>query len=222
MIRTIFQGMILGLMIAVSVGPAFLAIIQTGMSRGFKSSFFMALGISASDIVLITICYLGASTFFDEMSNKLFVGIIGGIILIGYGIYSFFKKPEDHPKKIVKKKKKRTLLDKLSSPDAGILTYIIKGFFMNLLNPFLLVFWLTAMGWVSANAEEGKLLNYAIAFFGGTLGTVFATDLLKSLIGTKISRYLKPRNILWINRIVGIALASFGVFLMIKVLVDFT
>lgn len=221
MIRTIFQGMILGLMIAVTVGPAFLAIIQTGMSRGFKSSFFMALGISASDMVLITICYLGASTFFDELSNKLFIGIIGGIILIGYGLYSFFKKPDDHPEK-EKTKKKRGFIDRISSSDAGILTYVFKGFFMNLLNPFLLVFWLTAMGWVSANAEEGKLLNYAIAFFGGTLGTVFATDLLKSLIGTKISRYLKPKNILWINRIVGIALATFGVFLMIKVLVDFT
>ena len=221
MIRTIFQGMILGLMIAVSVGPAFLAIIQTGMSRDFKSSFFMALGISASDVVLITICYLGASTFFDELSNKLFIGIIGGIILIGYGLYSFFRKPDGHPKK-VKKEKKRNFLDKISSSDAGILTYVLKGFFMNLLNPFLLVFWLTAMGWVSANAEEGKLLNYAIAFFGGTLGTVFATDMLKSLIGTKISRYLRPQNILWINRIVGLALASFGVFLMIKVLVDFT
>jgi len=218
MIRTIFQGVILGLMIAISIGPAFFAIIQNGISRGFKSSFFMALGISLSDIALITLCYLGSATFFDELSNKLFVGIIGGVILIGYGLYSLFKKPDDHPKV---KNRQEGFLQKISSADAGVLTYLLKGFFMNLLNPFLWVFWLTAMGWVSANAPEGKLLNYAIAFFGGTIVTVFATDILKSLVGTRISNYLKPKNILWMNRIVGIALSIFGIFLIFKVITDF-
>lgn len=221
MIRTIFHGIILGLMIAISIGPAFLAILQTGMSRGFKSSFFMALGISASDITLIAICYIGASTFFDDLSNKLFIGIIGGIILIGYGIYSFFKKP-DELIPTPPPTEKKSFLQKITSRDAGIATYIVKGYFMNLLNPFLLVFWLTAMGWVSANAPEGKLLNYSIAFFSGTICTVFATDIIKSLIGTKISKYLNPRNIHWMNRIVGIALSVFGIILIFKVITDFT
>lgn len=218
MIRTIFHGIILGLMIAVSIGPAFLAIIQNGITRGFKSSFFMALGISLSDIVLITLCYIGASTFFDDVSNKLFVGVIGGIILIGYGLYSVFKKPDDHPKV---KSRQNSLLKKISSEDAGVVTYLLKGFFMNFLNPFLLIFWLTAMGWVSTHAPEGKLLNYAIAFFAGTISTVFATDLLKSLIGTRISKYLKPINILWMNRIVGVALSIFGIFLIFQVVTEF-
>ncbi len=218
MITTIFQGIIFGLMIAISIGPAFLAIIQNGITRGFKSSLFMALGISISDIVLISLFYLGASRFFNDISNKLFIGITGGLILVGYGLYSLFKKHDDHPKVTNRQNK---FLQKIASKDAGIPTYLLKGFFMNFLNPMVWVFWLAAMGWVSTNAPEGKMLNHAMAFFGATISTVFITDLLKSLIGTKVSGYLKPNNILWINRIVGLFLSIFGFFLIFKVITDF-
>lgn len=180
----------------------------------------MALGIALSDILLITICYIGASTFFDNVSNKLFIGIIGGFILIGYGLYTVFRKPKEMNPKLPPYHE-RSFLQKYTSHEAKMITYSIKGFFMNLLNPFLLIFWLTAMGWVSANAPEGKLFHYAIAFFCGTICTVFSLDLLKSLIGTRISKYLRPENILWINRIVGVALSVFGIFLILKVLTDF-
>ena len=77
------------------------------------------------------------------------------------------------------------------------------------------------MGWVSARAEEGKLLDYVIVFFSGTLVTVFSCDLLKSFIGNKIKKYLRPRVQLWINRIVGISLIIFGIVLMIRVIREF-
>ncbi|PID93888.1 MAG: hypothetical protein CSA95_05325 [Bacteroidetes bacterium] len=222
MIKIIFQGVGLGLVISITIGPAFLAIIQNGITRGFKSSLFMAMGISLSDITLITICYLGASTFFENTSNKPFIGLIGGVILIGYGLYSIFKKPENDAKSEEEKKRENTFLKRISSEKAGMTTYLLKGFFMNILNPFLLIFWLTAIGWVSANAPEGKLLNYTIAFFGGTITTVFLIDILKSVVGTRISKYLKPGVILWMNRIVGATLTIFGCFLILKVLTTFT
>ena len=74
------------------------------------------------------------------------------------------------------------------------------------------------MSWVSARAEEGHLLNYVITFFGGTLITVFATDLLKSFIGNKLTKYLHHSKINWINKIVGLLLIAFGIILEVRVL----
>jgi threonine/homoserine/homoserine lactone efflux protein len=51
--------------------------------------------------------------------------------------------------------------------------------------------------------------------------TIFGTDLLKSFIGNKIKKYLRPRVQFWINRIVGITLIIFGIVLMIRVIGDF-
>jgi threonine/homoserine/homoserine lactone efflux protein len=102
----------------------------------------------------------------------------------------------------------------------GPLTYLFKGFFINFLNPFLIIFWLTAMGWVSSRAEEGKLLNFVIIFFAGTIVTIFLMDLLKSFIGYRIKKYLRPRIILWINRGVGVLLMIFGVVLIVRVIIE--
>lgn len=211
MINIFFEGILLGLIVSITIGPAFFAIVQTGIHRGFKAGVFMALGISLSDASLIAICYLGASYFFDNPDNKIYIGLIGGVILILFGMVTYNRKPEI----LLRRSAKYRTPTKRPGP----LTYFFKGFFLNVLNPFLIIFWLTAMGWVSSKAEEGHLLNYAVSFFSGTLSTIFLMDLLKTFIGNKIKDYLRPRIILWINRIVGISLMVFGIALIVRVIV---
>lgn len=207
------EGVILGIITSFTLGPAFFAVIQTGINRGFKSGFFMALGISLSDITLISICYLGASVIFDSPENKLYIGIVGGILLVGFGVFTFIKKPD--------MLRRRSGKHKTQGSGPGPITYLLKGYFLNVLNPFLFVFWLTAMGWVGSNAPEGKLLNYTLVFFSGTLITVFGMDLLKSFVGNKIKAFLRPRIQLWINRGIGIILGASGLILIIRVFINF-
>jgi threonine/homoserine/homoserine lactone efflux protein len=209
MIRVIFEGFILGLLVSISAGPAFFTIIQTSIDRGFKSAFYTALGILICDFFLICICFLGFSTIYDSPQNKLYIGFVGGIILIIYGTYTYMKKPD-----ILKRRSPKYKTPPINTKQ---FKYVVKGFFLNLLNPFILIFWLTAMGWVSARAEEGKLFNYVVVFFSGTLITIFGSDLLKSFIGNKIKKYLRPRIQLWINKLVGISLIVFGIVLIIRV-----
>jgi len=210
MVDIFFEGVVLGLIVSITVGPAFFAIIQTGIHRGFTGGFFMALGILFSDITLIAICYLGASMIFDNPDNKLYIGLIGGVLLIIFGVVTFNRKPD-----ILLRRSSKYKTPKKPGP----FTFFFKGYFINILNPFLIIFWLTAMGWVSSKAPEGYLLNYAIVFFTGTLIMVFLMDLLKSFIGVKIKKYLRPRIILWINRVVGALLMGFGVVLIIRVII---
>lgn len=211
MIQLLYQGIILGLIISVTIGPAFFAVIQTGISRGFRSGLFLALGIVISDLVLIILCYLGTSVFLEsssDPSNNLYLGIGGGVLLIVFGAVSFTRKPE------IFKRRNPKYQTRIKTPRSY--EFVIKGFFLNVANPFLIFFWLAAVSHVKAHAVEGQFLNASITFFTGTLAVIFSMDLLKSFIGNRIKKYLTIRLLFWINKIVGVALASFGVALIIK------
>jgi threonine/homoserine/homoserine lactone efflux protein len=56
-------------------------------------------------------------------------------------------------------------------------------------------------------------------FFAGTLGTILATDLLKSWGAKKLRHYVTRQVILWLNRISGSVLLLFGVKILYDVLV---
>lgn len=214
MYRLIIDGILLGLLVSFSFGPAFFAIIQNSISKGFKYGVFMALGIITSDILLIALAYLLGSAIFDDPINKVYAGIIGGIVLIVFGSVTWAKKPEILRKRHIKYKTPEI-------KEGSLLNQFIKGFFLNIANPFLFIFWFGALGIVSKSAETGKLLESSITFFSATLITVFSFDLLKSYLGGKLNKLLRPRVEIWINKIIGIVLAVFGIVLIFRTLNDF-
>ncbi len=213
MISLFFEGIVLGLLVAISLGPAFFAIIQTGINKGFKYGIYMALGVLFSDILLVYISYQIGATIFDDPENKVYVGLIGGIILIIFGSVSWAKKPEI----LTKRRYSPEKVIKESKP----ISYSFRGFFLNVANPFLFFFWFGALGFVGKNAIPGEILESTIVFFSGTFITIFLTDILKSFVGGKIKGFLKPRKEILLNKIVGILLVTFGVVLIFRTLSDF-
>ena len=211
MVQIFLQGALLGLIISITVGPAFFTIIQTGISRGFSSGVLLAVGVLLSDLTLIVLSYLGASAILENNSDSyynLYLGIGGGALLIAFGAVTFTRKPEAFRRR----NPKYAASVKTPKPIA----FILKGYFMNVANPFLIFFWLAAMSWVKANATDGPMINYAITFFSGTLIVVFLMDLLKSFIGNKVKKYLTIRLLFWINKSVGVTLVVFGIALILK------
>ena len=206
----IWEGMILGLTLAIffGFGPALFALIQTSIHRGLWSGFLLALGIFLSDLALVALCFLGAINIMTKPENHLVFGIISGIILILFGFFTFRKKVE--------------IADADNDNDAsrpGPVTFILKGFFLNVANPFVWIFWMGVVVGITAN--YGGHVPDLMMFFSATLLTVLATDLLKCFGSYKIKKFLTVRLIQWVNRIAGIGLALFGVYLIVRVFVEF-
>ena len=168
----------------------------------------MAIGIFLSDFTLVGLSYLGVSQIITLPKYQVAFGFIGGAILIGYGIYTFRKKTN-----LTEVSEKDPELPKINLHSV-ILTYLVKGYFLNLANPFLLIFWMGIMGYASASFGDSHLDT--ILFFAGTLLTVFAIDLTKCFIANRIKQYLRPIIIKLINHILGIVLIGFGVYLIAK------
>ncbi len=216
MIQILLQGLLLGLIISITIGPAFFAVIQTGISNGFKSGALLAMGVALSDVILILLCFLGTIAVLESADNShlhnLYLGIGGGAILIAFGAISFTKKPDEF------KRRSPKYIKKLNKPKPHGL--IIKGFLLNIANPFLVLFWVAAisrlLAWVNTHDPEGNLFNYALIHFTGAIMVIFGMDLLKSFVGNSIKQYLTIRVLFWINRIAGIAFASFGISLIFR------
>lgn len=216
MFQAIISGFILGLTIAVILGSAFFSLIQTSISKGFRTAMFMAIGLSLSDITLILLSFFGISQLISGDKYRVVFGIMGGLILLIYGVFTFRKKNAfaeinetdmDEDKKYMKIKAPRPVL------------YVIKGYFLSLFNPFVLIFWMGIMGYMTAEYKSNT--ERLSVFFATTLITVFATDLLKCYLANQLKRFLKTSVLSFINHMVGIILFAFGVYLIIKTLIFF-
>ncbi|MBN3034719.1 MAG: LysE family transporter [Bacteroidales bacterium] len=206
----LIQGMIVGLTFAVLLGPVFFSLIQTSIHRGFRSGVLLAAGIFIGDLGVMILCYLGASQILGEDPREnLTFGIIGGIILIIFGTYTFTRKVAvgsgQDP-------------DRLRVNTPGPLIFILKGIFLNAANPGVWFIWITIT--VSVTANFGIHSPSVSFFLAGVLMTILLTDILKCFIAHHIKHFLNATVMTWMNRIVGLFLVFFGSYLLINVLFD--
>ena len=169
MITPIWEGLVLGLTLAFlfGFGPALFALIQTSIHRGLWSGFQLAFGIFLSDASLVALCLLGALQIINETpENQLVFGIITGVILIIFGIFTFTRKV-----------KMAADEDSEDTDKPSVLTFILKGFFLNFTNPFVWLFWILWVTTITSNYQGDT--KSVIVLFGVTLFIILATDMLK-------------------------------------------
>lgn len=202
----IINGFLFGLLLCVLIGPVFFALIQNAIEKGFWSGFFMAVGIAVSDSIYIVVTYLGISQLVDNPAFNMWLGGIGGGIMLVFGVV-YLHKPV--PQKGLKQ---------LHQQDTNCFQQIMKGFLLNGINPFVLFFWLGIISKVTLDFEYSD--NEAVIFFVVLIATVFLADVTKSHFATKLSEIVTPRFIKIMNRVVGIALILFSMRLFNFVLVE--
>jgi threonine/homoserine/homoserine lactone efflux protein len=204
----VVQGVILGLTLSIlfGFGPALIALVQTSIHRGFWSGVLLAAGVFLSDTMLVGLSFFGAIKILDNPKNQMVFGIVGGILLIIFGIVTYTRKVM----MAVNKEGNEAV-----SSGPGPVTYILKGFFINFTNPFVWFFWMGVVVGFASN-YDGKHPLPLIFFFSGALGTIFLMDVLKSFSAYKIKKYIQTHSLMWINRIAGIGLVVFGIYLIIK------
>lgn len=210
-LHPLFEGIILGLTVAISVGPALFALLQTSIKYGVKTGIFLAGGIFVSDLALVVGFYFGASAIVTNSGYHLVLGLIGGIVMTVYGVYTLFKK--------VPLTGQVEAIQEIKVRKKGRLPYFFKGFVLNFANPFLWVFWITSM--LAINATYGGNQRSVALFFAGTLSVILMTDILKVVLANKIKIADNPQVKLWMNRIVGILFMILGAFIISGSLLEY-
>lgn len=207
MVVVVLKGMLLGVSIGFffGLGPAFFAIIQTALYRGPLRGALLAFGVFLSDSLMIILTLLGAASILQNIKNSETMGFVGGAVLISFGIYIFRKKTMRTPSE-----EKKEIDIKNPHP----ITYPIKGFLLNIANPFIWLFWAGIVMGVAAPFKSN--ITSLILFFSAALLTVFTTDLIKVFISHKIKSIVNDRFLMGVNRMAGLGLMGFGVYMIVK------
>lgn len=211
MIDALIKGFILGLLLAISVGPIIFTIIKQSIKHGHKGGYAFIAGISASDITLVLICNSFAALFASIMAHEKAIFIVGSAFLLILGVYAlFFKKPAIDENKEIKEKvfKKHELLGLFAT-----------GFLVNVLNPGTLFFWFV---WTAAILADSKSYphptQYRAIVFAVCLLVVLSTDIIKVLLAGKLRSKLTPKVMHRLDQVLGAALIICGLVLLWKLL----
>ena len=196
----VIKGITLGLLLSIAVGPILFTILKQSINNGVKGGVAFIIGVSLSDVTLVVV-----SNFFTELFTTLntrreAIGIVGSTFLITVGIYFlFFKKVKanEEGKQLLKFRKR------------DYLKLFLTGYFMNILNPAIIIFWLT-----TSTAFAGHRINERVFIFSIALVLVLIADFAKVLFANKIRQRLTVKNILLINRVNGMILIGFGLVLL--------
>ena len=200
----IYQAIIIIVLLTFSFGPAFFALINTGIKHGYKTGAFLAMGVVFSDlflcILVIMLVHFGMANLLHSEKTQTFFGIIGGIILIVFGAFFFKKIP-------VKTDDAIDIANQLPSPKVMLL----KGFLLNLFNPTVWLLWLANVTAISKSLEYN--IYKMLLFFVFVLSTVLFVELFKVKLAGKIKHYLTDNIMRIVNYITGTSLIIFGLLL---------
>lgn len=209
-VRDVIDALILGLSLATifGMGPAFFTLVQTSINKGFKSAVMFALGVAANDIIMILLCIM-TSVQVVIKGNQFYFGLAAGIILILFGVFTYRRKAKPNE---MEKNDDETLPVTNKQPSG--LTYMMKGFALNILNPFVWIFWIGTVALISGQMEGNRL---AVGmFFAITMGVCITCDVLKAYGAAALKRFFNPRRITVMNKTTGIILVLFGLFFIFK------
>jgi threonine/homoserine/homoserine lactone efflux protein len=198
--NALVNGILFGLLLSILIGPVFFALIQTSIQKGFRLGAWLAVGISLSDLLYIAVCYVGFTQFFELAHFKESLAMAGGIIMFMFGISALLK-PINQAAGLTLDRNRNT-----------IFRQIMKGFFLNAANPFVILFWVGVV--IKVTVTDGYAPWQVPVFFAGTVLTVFMTDLSKAYVAHRLRQYLTTPLLTWMNRIVGVTLLGFGARLM--------
>jgi len=197
LIQVARYGIKLGLVLAFLIGPVFFTIIQTSLEKGFSKGILVALGVSLSDLVYVSVCYLGLAHLLSEPLARKYMALGGGGVLIAFGLFHLLLKSRSQ------------FQFNPAVNGRGFFRFVVKGFVINGLSPMVLIFWLATIGAASVNFGLTQRGEYLV-FFGALLGTVFITDVLKAYLAGRLRKLIQPRILRLVHLVVGIALIAFG------------
>lgn len=196
----LLKGIISGITISFLIGPIFFALVELTISKGWRCGLSYVFGVLVSDLFLIYIVEKVLQKFPFE-SIKTHIGLFGGILLIIFGLVTFFAKASMQSENITNIK---TLFQSF-----------LKGVTINISNPFVTVWWITMYSTISINYIT---FNSKFLFYFGIIFMVFLFDLLKIRFAYYLKQKLTIDKLIIVKKVAGVCLFIFGIAMLVQII----
>lgn len=205
MFEDILRAIPFGIILAFTIGPVFFVLLETSVTKGFKSALIFDLGVMLADIIFIIIAFYSTSKLVEKIKDDPNFLVFGGVLLVAYGFISFTKTSKSF-RDIVKEYHKVDIQKKYGK-------LFLKGFLLNFINIGVL------MGWIGFIVIANSLTDTkedVIVFLSTILITYFLIDLIKIAISKKLKSKLTPRLIFKTKKVIALVILGFGVLLLVQ------
>jgi len=188
------EGLLIGLGMVIFLGPVFFTLLKSAMQHGFRAGFSVATGIILSDVAVLLLCYFGAASFFENPDNQLWLALLGSVILAGLGLRYLLKQ--------------QVAKEQIGSIQAqNYPAFLVKGFLVNFVNPFVFVVWIGLVGMGQTKFGAGRELWL---FAAGILTGIYLQDLTKVIFAHRIAGFIRPDILVKAYRAIGVLLLIFA------------
>lgn len=199
------EAFLVGVFMAFMIGPVFFMLLKISILKGARAAIAFDAGVILGDICFMLIAYFGSRSLLEKIKDDPRLFIVGGLVLIVYGVITYLDKGE----------KKETNQDEIKvAKSNNYIKLFFNGFFLNFINVGVLAFWLGLLVVVGPTLDmnQSAIFMYLSVVI---LGYIF-TDLGKILLAKRLKNKLTPAVITKIKKGMGILLIVFGAFLMLK------
>ncbi|MCU0338625.1 MAG: LysE family translocator [Spirosomaceae bacterium] len=192
MLTAALYGLIAGVLLCLTFGTVFFALIQTSIEKGYRSGIQIALGVVASDAFFVFTAIFGTSFLPPIAHFDKWIGATGIIFLVILGIKNFFKQPSLSPPQPLDDRSRRRSHFK----------YFMKGVALNALNPINFMSWAAIATYLRTKGRYD--LDEMILFFGMSLVGVGLTQSALSVYAHRLRKFLTVKVMRYINVVTGV------------------
>jgi len=197
-LELLIRGVAAGLIIAAPVGPVNVICVQRTLARGWRSGLISGLGSAAADTLYGAIAAFSITFVIGLLIRQEFwIRLAGGALLIVIGAVYYFRRPQPIGKQEAESES----------------TKFVSTFILTLTNPTTVLSFLVVLSAVGLAGNKTWYLTLVVVF------GIFAGSMLWWIILTSVVNHFRDRfsdrAMLWMNRAAGVAIAGFGIVMMI-------
>lgn len=201
-ITILLKGIIIGFAMAVPIGPIGIMCIRKTLTEGKLRGFIVGLGAATADMLYGCVAAFGLTIVSNTLlSQKIWIRLVGGALLLFLGIRTFRSKPAD---------------PKTPAKNSSIFRSYLSTVFLTLTNP------LTVFSFLAIFAAVG--LGTGLSYFSASAlvtGIFIGSGLWFFLLSSGVMLFKKKLDfsgLRWVNRIAGILIVFSGVFAIVSLI----
>ena len=202
MLELIFSAIGLGFMLSlVFIGPIFFLLIETSFSRGPKHALALDCGVIVADILCIFAAFFASKDLVQLIDKHPGFYRITALIIFVYAIYMVVSKTKMHlagEEKLINQNYIKTFLN---------------GFFFNLLNIGVVLFWLVTV--ISVRNAYPNFEDFFL-YMALVVGTYLVIDFFKITLAKQFHYKLTEKLANQIRKGVGFILVGFSIFIFLQ------
>ena len=195
------RGLIVGFSIAAPVGPIGVLCIRRTLANGRASGLISGLGAATADAIYGSIAGFGL-TFISSLliRHQGWLRLVGGTFLCYLGLKTFFARPAEQP---------------ALAKGNDLLSAYASTFFLTLTNPMTILSFAAIFAGLGVGSASGNYFSAGILVLGVFIGSALWWLILSSGVGM-IWKKFNSLGLRWINRISGIIITAFGLFVLLS------